>query len=143
MSAPIPFDAPVTTAIFPASFPFFIVIVLGFSGSLYLTSRLYCWQKKRCSRRCHSGWLGTQYIHRDFFKVPEQFEVVLSAGLGERAVVTSKQRLRFRLGVWCLNQALRMSVPNRRLKIFYLPIKNAVNGIAHDLVLRAHLAPNT
>src|SRR5437588_3057174 len=25
MSAPIPFDAPVTTAIFPASFPFFIV----------------------------------------------------------------------------------------------------------------------
>src|SRR5207244_5022302 len=92
---------------------------------------------------CGSGWLGTQYIHRYLFKVSEQFEVVLNAGLGKRAVVTSKERLRFRLGVWCLNQALPLSVPNRRLKILYLPIKNAVNRIAHDFVLRAHVALNT
>src|SRR3954447_19548682 len=49
MEAPMPFDAPVTTATFPSSFPF---LILGLSFSTFGSD---CFP---ASRNCTCSWLG-------------------------------------------------------------------------------------
>src|ERR1041385_7328842 len=53
-------------------------------------------------------------------------------------MVTGAKCSRLRFGVRCLNQSLRIGVPNRGLEILYLAVADAVNGRAHALVLCAY-----
>ncbi len=97
--------------------------------------------KKELRSDC-MGTLHAQNIPCDLFKVAKQLEVILNPGLGKRAVIAGEERPRLRFGIRRHNQPLRMRVPNSGLEILYFPIPDAVNGVAHALVLCAHFAPD-
>src|ERR1700730_15572470 len=98
-------------------------------------------KKKRLRQNC-LGRLRAQYVSRHVLKSADQLYIVLNPRLGEGADITRKERLRFRFGIGRNNQPLSMGISDRRNEIVALPIKNALDGIAHHLILCTHFAAN-